>query len=25
MTPMEAPGAVNGALRHWLERPSEQR
>jgi pimeloyl-ACP methyl ester carboxylesterase len=20
MTPMEAPGAVNGALRHWLER-----
>lgn len=25
MTPMEAPGPVNGALRHWLERPSGQR
>jgi pimeloyl-ACP methyl ester carboxylesterase len=25
MTPMEAPGAVNGALRHWLARPSGHR
>ncbi|WP_168076722.1 alpha/beta hydrolase [Caulobacter sp. SSI4214] len=25
MTPMEAPGAVNGALRHWLERPAGKR
>lgn len=25
MTPMEAPGAVNGALRHWLERPAGTR
>lgn len=25
MTPMEAPGPVNGALRHWLERPAGQR
>ncbi|HQR89542.1 MAG: alpha/beta hydrolase [Caulobacter sp. 12-67-6] len=25
MTPMEAPGMVNGALRHWLERPSGTR
>lgn len=25
MTPMEAPGPVNGALRHWLERPAGKR
>jgi len=25
MTPMEAPGPVNGALRHWLQRPAGQR
>ena len=25
MTPMEAPGAVNGALRHWLQRPAGHR
>lgn len=25
MTPMEAPGAVNGALRHWLQRPAGRR
>ena len=25
MTPMEAPGPVNGALRHWLERPAGHR
>jgi pimeloyl-ACP methyl ester carboxylesterase len=25
MTPMEAPSAVNGALRHWLERPAGKR
>jgi len=25
MTPMEAPGPVNGALRHWLERPPGHR
>ena len=25
MTPMEAPGAVNGALRHWLARPAGHR
>lgn len=25
MTPMEAPGPVNGALRHWLARPAGQR
>lgn len=25
MTPMEAPGPVNGALRHWLARPLGQR
>ena len=25
MTPMEAPGPVNGALRHWLARPFGQR
>jgi pimeloyl-ACP methyl ester carboxylesterase len=25
MTPMEAPGAVNGALRHWLARPLGRR
>ena len=25
MTPMEAPGPVNGALRHWLERPAGRR
>ena len=25
MTPMEAPGPVNGALRHWLERPAGSR
>lgn len=24
MTPMEAPGPVNGALRHWLSRPTEK-
>ncbi len=25
MTPMEAPGPVNGALRHWLARPAGHR
>jgi pimeloyl-ACP methyl ester carboxylesterase len=25
MTPMEAPGPVNGALRHWLQRPAGRR
>ena len=25
MAPMEAPSAVNGALRHWLERPAGRR
>lgn len=25
MTPMEAPDAVNGALRHWLQRPAGHR
>lgn len=25
MTPMEAPGPVNGALRHWLQRPAGHR
>ncbi|WP_221444739.1 alpha/beta hydrolase [Caulobacter sp. YL-Caulobacter] len=25
MTPMEAPGSVNGALRHWLARPASHR
>lgn len=25
MTPMEAPGPVNGALRHWLARPAGKR
>jgi len=25
MTPMEAPGPVNGALRHWLQRPAGKR
>ena len=25
MAPMEAPGAVNGALRHWLSRPAGKR
>ncbi|ENZ77701.1 MULTISPECIES: alpha/beta hydrolase [Caulobacter] len=25
MTPMEAPSAVNGAIRHWLERPAGKR
>jgi pimeloyl-ACP methyl ester carboxylesterase len=25
MTPMEAPGPVNGALRHWLSRPAGKR
>lgn len=25
MTPMEAPGPVNGALRHWLARPASHR
>jgi len=24
MTPMEAPGPVNGALRHWLSRPTHE-